>query len=149
MLAMNLLKRVLPFLLTLIVGAALVSWFVPRVYESTTLLVVKPPQRQLEDADLTNVFRSGEVTKKAVLLARPEPNYTSEARQNGFQGTVRLRAILASSGEVTNIQVVSGAPFGLTEQAIDSARRIEFTPAVKDGRAVSQYVMLEYSFNLY
>jgi hypothetical protein len=30
-----------------------------------------------------------------------------------------------------------------------SARQIKFRPAQKDGHAVSQYVVLEYSFNIY
>lgn len=146
---MNLIKRVLPFLLALIIGAMLVRFIAPNIFESRTLLIVKPPQSQVETSTSGEVFRSSEVTKKAVLLSRPEPGYTAEARQNQGQGTVRLRAVLASSGEVTNVQVINGLPFGLTEKAIDAARQIKFTPAMKDGRAVSQYVTIEYVFNLY
>jgi hypothetical protein len=40
-------------------------------------------------------------------------------------------------------------PEGLTEQAIEAARDIEFKPASKDGRPVSQYVTVEYNFNIY
>ncbi len=146
---MYVLKRILPFLLTLIVGAALVNWMLPDVYQHSTLLVVKPPQSQVKNSNPGDIFRSREVTKRAVLLSRPEAGYTAEARQNESQGTVRIRAVLSSSGEVTNIQVLDGLPFGLTEQAIAAARQIKFTPALKDGRAVSQYVTIEYVFNLY
>ncbi|MBA3323229.1 MAG: energy transducer TonB, partial [Pyrinomonadaceae bacterium] len=38
---------------------------------------------------------------------------------------------------------------GLTEKAIEAARRITFTPAEKDGRPVSQYITLVYNFNIY
>jgi hypothetical protein len=38
-------------------------------------------------------------------------------------------------------------PDGLTEMAINVARRIKFIPATKDGRPVSTYLQLE--FNLY
>jgi hypothetical protein len=34
----------------------------------------------------------------------------------------------------------------LTEQAIKAARGIRFRPAEKDGRAVAQFVTLEYNF---
>jgi hypothetical protein len=37
----------------------------------------------------------------------------------------------------------------LTEKAISAARMIKFMPAMKDGRAVSQYIQIEYNFNLY
>jgi hypothetical protein len=50
---------------------------------------------------------------------------------------------------VQGISVVKGLPDGLTERAISAAKQIRFTPAEKDGRTVSQYVTLEYNFNIY
>src|ERR671939_458012 len=35
------------------------------------------------------------------------------------------------------------------EAAVAAARSIKFIPAQKDGRAVSQYVTIEYNFNIY
>ncbi|HEX8286310.1 MAG TPA: energy transducer TonB [Pyrinomonadaceae bacterium] len=94
-------------------------------------------------------YRSSEVVKKAIIVFKPEPGYTERARKNNVTGIVRLRAVLNSSGAVTNISVVKDLPDGLTEKAISAARRILFFPAVKDGRRVSQYVVLEYNFNIY
>jgi TonB family protein len=94
-------------------------------------------------------FKPGEVTRKAVITAKPEPGFTEEARKNNVTGTVRLRAVLSSSGSVQGISVVKGLPDGLTEKAIAAAKQIRFTPAQKDGRTVSQYVTLEYNFNIY
>ncbi len=37
----------------------------------------------------------------------------------------------------------------LTLAALAAARRVRFEPAQKDGRAVAQYVVLEYNFNIY
>jgi TonB family protein len=99
--------------------------------------------------DYTRPFKQSEVTRKALITFKPEPGFTEEARKNNVTGLVRLRAILSASGEVTNISVVKGLPDGLTEKAIAAARQIRFTPAEKDGRAVSQYVVLEYNFNIY
>jgi TonB family protein len=62
---------------------------------------------------------------------------------------VVLKAVFSSSGQVTGIRAVSGLPYGLTERAIAAARQIRFQPAMKDGRAVSQYIQIEYNFNLY
>ena len=94
-------------------------------------------------------FKPGEVTRKAVITAKPEPGFTEEARKNNVTGTVRLRAVLSASGSVQGISVVKGLPDGLTEKAIAAAKQIRFTPAQKDGRTVSQYVTLEYNFNIY
>jgi protein TonB len=99
--------------------------------------------------DYSRPFRQNEVTRKALITAKPEPGFTEEARKNNVTGVVRLRAILHSSGAVQGISVVKGLPDGLTEKAISAARQIRFTPAEKDGHAVSQYVVLEYNFNIY
>ena len=99
--------------------------------------------------DYNRTFKAGEVTRKANIISKPEPLYTEEARKNQVTGTVRLRVILNASGSVTGISPISRLPDGLTEKAIEAARRISFTPAEKDGRKVSQYVQIEYNFNIY
>jgi TonB family protein len=99
--------------------------------------------------DYNRVFTSKEVNSKARVISKPEPNYTEDARKNQVTGTVILRAIFTSGGQVTGIRAVSGLPHGLTERAIAAARNIKFVPATKDGRPVSMHIQLEYSFNLY
>ncbi len=99
--------------------------------------------------DPNRIFSGREVSQKARVLSKPEPQYTEEARKNQITGTVVLRAVFTSGGQVTNIRAVSGLPYGLTERAIAAARLIKFQPATKDGRPVSMYIQLEYNFNLY
>jgi len=99
--------------------------------------------------DYNRIFSPKEVSSKAHVLSKPEPQYTEEARKNQVTGTVVLRAVFTSGGQVSNIRAVSGLPYGLTERAIAAARQIRFTPATKDGHAVSMYIQLEYNFNLY
>ena len=99
--------------------------------------------------DYNKTFTSKDVTTKARVLSKPEPQYTEEARKNQVTGTVILRAVFTSGGQVTNITARSGLPYGLTERAIAAARQIKFVPATKDGRPVSMYIQLEYNFNLY
>lgn len=94
-------------------------------------------------------FTGKEVTTKARLAMRPEPSYTEDARQNAIAGTVVLKCVFSSNGSVTNIRIVSGLPYGLTQKAIEAAKRIKFLPAVKDGKFVSMWMQLEYNFNLY
>ena len=96
-----------------------------------------------------SLFVGKDVTRKARLGMKPEPAYTEDARQNQITGTVVLKCVFSKNGSVTNIRVVSGLPFGLTERAIDAARKIKFIPAMKDGRYVSMWMQLEYNFNLY
>ncbi len=99
--------------------------------------------------DYNRIFRSGEVTSRARVLEKPEPQYTESARKNQITGTVVLRAVFSSNGSVSNISTIRGLPDGLTERAIAAAKQIRFVPAQKDGHAVSMWMQLEYNFNLY
>jgi TonB family protein len=99
--------------------------------------------------DYNKIFSGRDVTSKARVLSKPEPQYTEEARKNQITGTVVLRAVFSSGGQVTQIRAISGLPNGLTERAIAAARQIRFVPATKDGRPVSMWMQLEYNFNLY
>lgn len=94
-------------------------------------------------------FTQKEVTQKARIDYKNEPSFTEGARKFQVAGVVRIRAILAATGEVENITVLKGLPHGLTWLAVEAAKQIRFTPAQKDGHAVSQYVVLEYSFKFY
>ena len=99
--------------------------------------------------DYDRVFNPREVTQKARVTYKPEPQYTEDARKNQITGTVTLSAIFTSTGQVTQIRASKGLPNGLTEKAIEACRKIRFEPAMKDGHAVSMYMKLEYNFNLY
>jgi TonB family protein len=101
------------------------------------------------EVDYNRVFKGSEVTQKPRILSKPEPLYTEQARQYEVTGTVVLRIVFASSGEVTNILTVKTLPHGLTKKSIEAARQIKFDPATKDGRQVSIYLQLEYNFNIY
>ena len=94
-------------------------------------------------------FTVSQVDQRARLLFKPEPQYTEEARRNQIIGTVMLRVVFSSAGEVDQIRAVRTLPFGLTERAIAAARQIKFVPATKDGRPVSVQMQLEYNFSLY
>lgn len=114
---------------------------------------IKPDSNKSSQADSTQdsgpVFTTNEVTRKAVIVLRREPQYTEEARQGGVSGTVVVKAVLSSSGKVTNITVIKSLPRGLTEKAIEATRQIIFIPAIKDGKFVSQTIQVEYNFSVY
>jgi TonB family protein len=99
--------------------------------------------------DPDRVYSSPEVTERARVLSKPEPQYTEEARRASITGTVILRVVFSRTGEVTNIRAVQPLGGGLTEKAITAARQIRFVPARKNGQPVSMYMQLEYNFNLY
>jgi TonB family protein len=95
------------------------------------------------------VVSGWEVTTQVRVLEKPEPTYTERARAAGIVGTVILRAVFSAEGRVEHILVLRSLPGGLTEKAIQTARKIRFTPATKDGKPVAMIMELQYNFNLY
>jgi TonB family protein len=100
---------------------------------------VSPPESR-------SVFGSGEVQKRARLLDAPAAVYPDEARAAKAKGEVRLRLVLAADGTVKNIFPMKPLRHGLTEAAMNAAQQIKFTPAIRDGRPVSQFATLSYEF---
>jgi protein TonB len=99
--------------------------------------------------DLNRTYSAPEVSERARVLSKPEPQYTEEARRSSITGTVILRVVFSRTGEVTNIRALQSLGGGLTEKAMAAARQIRFVPARKNGQPVSMYMQLEYNFNLY
>ena len=88
-----------------------------------------------------------EITRP-VMKNRPRPDYTEEARRSRTQGLVRLILLVNEAGDVADQIVISGLPHGLTLEAVKAARRIKFSPALRSGKPVPHWQMIEVEFNL-
>ena len=88
------------------------------------------------------------VDQQPVLLNLPQPRYTEEARKNKIQGTVRVRVLIGSDGQVKRVVVVRPLPDGLDEQAIQAAYQLRFKPAMKSGQPVAFWKPVDIEFNL-
>jgi TonB family protein len=114
------------------------------VYPSVAEGPKKPGQPKFVDGE--RIYSGREVDVKARILKKPEPSGTAEARRHSFRGKVVLQAILAANGQVTNITLIAGLPYGLNQKSLAAAQLIKFEPAMKDGKAVSEWVRIEYTF---
>jgi len=117
--------------------------------KSESIEVSDGPGAPEENPPDERIYSGKEVDSKVRLWFKQEPRYSEEARKHVITGTVILKAVFSSTGQVTRITVVSDLPYGLTERSIAAARLIEFVPAMKDGKPVSMWMQLEYNFNLY
>jgi TonB family protein len=88
------------------------------------------------------------VDEQAIIISKPPPSYTKEARRNSVQGFVRLKVLLAADAKISRVRVLKGLPAGLTESAIKAACKIKFKPAIKDGQPVARWVTAEYVFRV-
>lgn len=71
-----------------------------------------------------------------VILAKPKPIYTDEARKLNIEGEVLLDVVFPASGPVQVNRVIRGLGHGLDENAIRAAEQIQFKPAMSNGHAV-------------
>lgn len=100
------------------------------------------------EANPDRVFTASEVSIKAKVIQYPNPTHPDNSSSYLIPNAlVKLRLVLSRTGEVTNIEVLQGQPSGLTEKAIEAAKKIQFVPAQIDGREVSQVVIVKYTFN--
>jgi len=83
-----------------------------------------------------------------IVLAKPLPTYTSEARQLKIEGDVTLQVRFSATGQVEVLRVINGLGHGLDEQAKLAAQRIQFKPATKDGHAVDQVSIIHVTFQM-
>lgn len=93
--------------------------------------------------------------RRARVTSKPEPEGAAKSAAD-TEIVITVSAVFRSNGEVTDIKVIGVKPKHFASQgiidsckkkAIQAAKRIKFEPAKKDGRAVSQYMQLEYKFN--
>jgi TonB family protein len=83
-----------------------------------------------------------------VVLAKPLPSYTAEARQLKIEGDVTLQVRFLATGQVEVLRVITGLGHGLDEQARIAAERIRFKPATKDGRPVDEVSIIHVTFQM-
>ena len=88
------------------------------------------------------------VDTKPVILGGVRPDYTEEARREKIQGVVTLRILVDETGSPTKVSIIRGLPYGLNETAIAAAHRIRFKPAMKDGKPVSYWMVVQMNFSL-
>ncbi len=88
------------------------------------------------------------VTTAIVVLSKPLPQYTAEAREAHIEGDVTLEVRFSADGQVEVLRVINGLGHGLDEQARAAAARIRFKPATRDGKAVDQVSVIHVAFQL-
>ncbi|MGB2655385.1 MAG: energy transducer TonB, partial [Candidatus Acidiferrum sp.] len=79
----------------------------------------------------------------------PSPDYTDLARDAKYRGTVELSVIVTKNGAVESVVVLRGAPFALTQQAVETVQKWKFKPAKFLGKAVPVRVPVDIDFQLY
>lgn len=87
---------------------------------------------------------------QGLRLPRPyrrlRPDYPQSAARAEAEATVDVLVDVGADGEVSDVQVVRWAGFGLDEATMATVRQMHFFPAMKNGTAVPLRVLLRYNF---
>jgi TonB family protein len=84
---------------------------------------------------------------EALLVNRVKPEYPSIAKTIGLSGTVLLRAVIGTDGEVHSLEVLSGNPI-LAQAAYAAVRQWRYRPTQLDGQAVEVETQITVNFVL-
>lgn len=93
------------------------------------------------------IYSPKEVTRRAKLTTPLEIQITEEARTHAVHGRITIEAVLCRNGRVTEMRVIEGLPWGMTENALQVVSKLGFTPAELNSHTVSQRMRFEFGFN--
>jgi TonB family protein len=80
------------------------------------------------------------------IKEKPDPLSDLKGEDAVWQGKIVVRMVLRANGKVTDISILQGGTPKINKAVVKAAKKIKFTPAMKDGHAVSQWVTIEYTF---
>ncbi len=86
---------------------------------------------------------------KLEIIHKPAPGYTEDARENRIQGNVKLNVVFKANGQIGDVSVLQALSHGLTERAVEAAKKIRFKPKAMNGQAMEEQTTVEYVFSLY
>jgi TonB family protein len=131
-------------------AVALIALFVfaPHPF-STSMAQSEDPKDKKPAPTPPSTVHAGTSSLRPKITYREKAKYTEEALANITHGTVVLNVVFRSNGSISDIKVVYGLPYGLTEKAIEAAVKIRFEPAIKDGQPVNVRLNLEFKFQMY
>ncbi|MEL6340575.1 MAG: TonB family protein [Myxococcota bacterium] len=83
------------------------------------------------------------------VLERRPPGYPSDARRRRLEGYVILRFQVDEEGHVVDLEVVDSDPPGVFDtEALNTARRFRFAPALRNGEPVTTTLQQRMIFKL-
>jgi protein TonB len=94
----------------------------------------------------TRVRVSQGVTQ-GLLIRKVAPNYPPLARQARIQGTVVLQAQISKTGDIQNLQLISGHPM-LAPAAIEAVKQWKYRPYILNGEPVEVDTQVTVNFTL-
>jgi TonB family protein len=90
----------------------------------------------------------GQGVEPAVLISKVDPVYPPQAVRMQAEGSVVLEVEIDEAGRVTDVQVIRGLAFGLSEAAAEAVRQWRYRPAQGPGGPVTSRKTVRVLFTL-
>lgn len=146
------LKRAMPFALTLLVGTGLGSIFGFNQPSPRTdgLRVFRSERHSRCPSEKRRAFTNPSSRHSTPLEITYQPNtrLTPEAVRNDTTGVVKLLVRFNADGTTTVVERLSTLPDGLTQEAVRVAEQTRFNPKTVNGEPVTVTEDKEYVFSL-
>jgi TonB family protein len=82
------------------------------------------------------------------IVFKPRPAYTPEARRRRVEGEVLVDVVFGASGSLRITRLVKGLGYGLDDNALLAAQKIQFRPARRDGQPYDCAALVHIVFEL-
>ncbi|MFH0789764.1 MAG: energy transducer TonB, partial [Pseudomonadota bacterium] len=77
------------------------------------------------------------------------PYYPATAREQGWQGTARLKVLILKNGSVGSLEIEQSSGFSILDQsALKGVKEWKFYPGQKDGQPTEMWVRIPVTFRL-
>jgi hypothetical protein len=134
------LKTVLPFSITFIIGSLLGGWMNPLDFHLHGSMTREACHRRVNHSKTWVVIHSlGENTSRRINIYR-----NGTAGYDPDCALVKVHVLLGADGEVARVYPAETYVDGATDDAISAAEQIRFTPATRDGVPVSVWLDVMY-----
>lgn len=143
----TLMKRALPFLITLVIGMGLGNIFSFQRNATRHGGVSGYRLRQHRSVETCQRHAPNEGTQLKIL-SQPNTRYTPQALKNRTAGVVALVVRFNADGTTTVVNRALTLPDGLTEDAERVAEQTRFVPATIGGQPVAVSMEMNYIYNL-
>lgn len=87
------------------------------------------------------------LSDKPVEIKRVNPKYPELAKKAGIEGTVVVKVLVTTKGDVEKVEVLKSHPL-LDESAIEAASQFKFKPGKQRDKFVKVWVSIPFNFKL-
>jgi TonB family protein len=93
-------------------------------------------------------IRVGGNVQRAKLTCQPKPDYPASAEKQGIEGTVILRAVIGTSGQILSLSPDNDADSDLISAAMNAVRQWRYQPTLLNGVPVEVVTTITVVFRL-